>query len=90
MLVDYAVIEISCFEYYLDATSLAKYMRVNCITNFLVHISKCITFRQFFFVTATLLAKSSLKSFYSRLGFKVNKDFATSPNSEEACKRFNY
>ena len=38
----------------------------------------------------TLIANASLKSFYSRLGFKVIKDFATSPNLEEARKRFYY
>ena len=31
-----------------------------------------------------------MKSFYSKLGFKVIKYFATSPNFEEACKRFQY
>ena len=31
-----------------------------------------------------------MKSFYSRLGFKVIKDFATSPHFEEAWKQFNY
>ena len=31
-----------------------------------------------------------MKSFYSSLGFKVIKDFATSPNFEEARKRFHY
>ena len=41
-------------------------------------------------VTATLIAKASLKSFYSRLGFKVVKTFATSPNFEKARKQFNY
>ena len=41
-------------------------------------------------VTATLIFKSSLKLFYSRLGFKVIKDFATCPNFEEARKQFNY
>ena len=29
-----------------------------------------------------------MKSFYSRLGFKVIQDFATSTNFEEACSRF--
>ena len=41
-------------------------------------------------VTATLIAEALLKSFYSRLGFKVIKDLATSPNSEEACNKFKY
>ena len=31
-----------------------------------------------------------MKSLYLRLGFKVIKGFATSPNSEEACKKFHY
>ena len=31
-----------------------------------------------------------MKSFYSRLGFKFIKYFATSTHFEEACKRFNY
>ena len=41
-------------------------------------------------VTVKLIAKAYLKSLYSRLGFKVIKYFATSPNFEKACKRFNY
>ena len=31
-----------------------------------------------------------MKLFYSRIGFKVIKDFANSPNYEEACKQFHY
>ena len=31
-----------------------------------------------------------MKSFYSRLGFKVIKDFANSPNFDEARKKFHY
>ena len=41
-------------------------------------------------VITTLIAKASLKSFYSRLGFKDFKDFANSLNFEEACMRFHY
>ena len=41
-------------------------------------------------VTAKLIAKALLKSFYSRLGFKVIKDFAKSPKFKEARKRFDY
>ena len=41
-------------------------------------------------VTETLISKASLNSFYSRLGFKVIKDFVTSPNYEKACKQFHY
>ena len=31
-----------------------------------------------------------MKSLYSKLGFKVIKDFATFPNYKNACKQFNY
>ena len=31
-----------------------------------------------------------MRSLYSRLVFKVIKDFATTPNYEEACKIFHY
>ena len=41
-------------------------------------------------VKTILIADASLKSFYSRLGFKVIKDFATSTNFEEACSQFHY
>ena len=40
--------------------------------------------------TATFIVEARLKSLYSRLGFKVIKDFATSPNFEKACKWFHY
>ena len=90
MLVGYAVTDMGCFDDYLDAASRAKNMRGNGITIFLLHVAQCITFRQNNLVTATIIAEASLKSFYSRLGFKVIKDFATSPNFEEARKRFDY
>ena len=54
------------------------------------HVDQCINFNQTQFVTETLIAKASLKSLYSRLGFKVIRDFATSPNFEKACNQFNY
>ena len=41
-------------------------------------------------VKTTHIAKASLKSFYSRLGFKVIKDFTNSPNFEKARKQFHY
>ena len=90
MLVDYAVTEMVCFDDYLDVSPHVKTMRVNGITTFPFHVAQCITFRQTKFVTATLIAEASLKSFYSKLGFKVIKDFATSPNFEEARKQFHY
>ena len=41
-------------------------------------------------ITATLISETRFKSLYSRLGFKVIKDFATSTNFKEARKRFCY
>ena len=55
-------------------------MRRNGINNFILHVSQCINFNQ----------TAGLKSLYSGLDFKVIKDFLTSPNFEEARKRFNY
>ena len=78
MLVDYEVTKMGCFDDYSDAAPRAKTMRRNGITTFLLHVSQCITFRQTNIVTGTLIAKAFLKSFYSRLGFKVITYFATS------------
>ena len=90
MLVDYEVTEMVCFDEYLDDAPCAKTMRRYSITKFLLQVAQCITFYQTNTVTATIIAEASVKSFYSRLGFKVIKDFATSPHFEEARKRFNY
>ena len=90
MLVGYAITDMGCFDDYSYAAAHAKTIRGNGTTTFLLHASQCINFCQNNIVTATLIAEASLKSFYSRLGFKVIKDFATSPNFLEACKRFNY
>ena len=90
MLVDYAVTEMGCFDDYLDAAPHAKTMRGNGITKFILHAAQCITFRQINIVTETIISKASLKSLYSRFGFKVIKDFATYPQYKEARKRFNY
>ena len=90
MLVDYAVTEMVYFDEYLYAAPRAKTMRGSGITTLLLHISQCITFNQTKFVTATLISEARLDSLYSRLGFKVIKDFATSPNLEKARKRFHY
>ena len=87
---DYAVTEMGCFDGYLDAAPRAKTMRLNGITTFLLHVTQCITFNQTNFVTETLIYYASLKSFYSRLGFKVIKDFATSPHFEKSHKQFHY
>ena len=90
MLVDYSVTEMGCFDDYSGTAPLAKRMRGNGITTFLLHVSQCITFHMTKFVTETLIAEASLKSFYSRLVFKVIKDFVTSNNFEVARKRFHY
>ena len=75
---------------YSDADPKVKSIRGNGITIFLLHVSQCIIFNQKNRVKITLIADASLKLFYSRLGFKVIKDFANSPNFEEARKKFHY
>ena len=90
MLVDYAVTDMGCFDDYLDAAPRAKTMRGNCITTFLLHFFQCITFHLKKGVTETLIYEALLKSFYSRLSFKVFRDFATYPNFEFSCERFHY
>ena len=75
---------------YSDAAPQGKIMRGNSITTFLLHVSQFIIFNQTNRVKTTLIAKAQLKSFYSRLGFKVIKDFATSTNFEEARSQFHY
>ena len=90
MLVDYAVTEMSWFDDYSDGAPRAKTMRGNGITTCRLHVAQCITFSQTNVFTATLISESLLDSFYSSLGFKVNKYFATSPHFEEARNGFNY
>ena len=85
----YAFIEKGCFDDFLDAAPRAKKIRVNGVTTFLLHVDQSITFNQTKFVTETLIFEARLKELYSRLGFKVIKDFATSPTFEKARKRFN-
>ena len=63
---------------YSDADPNHKSIRVNGITTLLLHVSLWIIFNQTNRVKKILIANASLKSFYSRLGFKVIKDFATS------------
>ena len=90
MLVDYSVQDMGWFDDYSYAAPRAKTMRGNGISTFLLHVSQCITLHKKKIVTETLISEVFLKSFYSRLGFKVIKYFATSPNFEEARKWFNY
>ena len=90
MLVDYAVTEMGCFDDYSDNGPHSKTMRVYGITNFILHVSQCIIFNQTKFVTSTIIANDWLKSLYSRLCYKIIKDFTTSTNFKEACKQFHY
>ena len=90
MSVDYAVTEMGSLDDYSDAAPQGKSMRGNGITTFLLHVDQCIIFNEKNRVKTILIAKVLLKSFYSRLGFKVIKVFTNSPNFEEACKRFHY
>ena len=79
-----------CFDDYSDAAPHAKTMRGNGITTCILHVSQCIIFNQTNRIKTIFIANSSLKSFYSRLGFKVIKDFAISPNFEVTHKKFYY
>ena len=72
---DYSVTDMGCFDDYLDAAPCAKTITGDGINTFLLHVAQCITFCQTNFFTETLIAEELLKSFYSRLGFKVIKDF---------------
>ena len=86
MLVEYAATEMGFLNDYSDADPNHKSIRGNGITTFILHISQCIIFNQTYRIKTILIADASLKSFYSRLGFNVIKDFTNSPNFEEARK----
>ena len=90
MLVSLSVTYMCCFVNYSDAAPHAKTMGLNGITNFILNVSKCITFNQTKILTETLITEAWLKSFYSRLGFKFIEDFVTYPKLEEACEIFHY
>ena len=90
MLVEYAATEMGLLDDYSDADPNHKIIRGNGITTFLLHVSQCIIFNQTNRVKTLLIADASLKSFYSRLGFKVIKNFANFTNFEEARIRFHY
>ena len=78
MLVNYSFTDMGCFDDYSDADPGAQTRKGNGITAFLLYVSRYITFRQTNIFTAKLIAKASLKY------------FTTSPNFQEARKRFNY
>ena len=90
MLVEYAATEMDFLDDYSDADPNHKSIRGNDITTFLFHVSQCILFNLKNCVKTILIYDASLKSFYSRLGFTVIKDFATSTNFEAARSRFHY
>ena len=90
MFVDFAATEMSFLDDYSDADPNHKIIRGNGITTFLLHVAQCIVFNQTNQVKTILIADALLKLFYSRLGFKVIKDFATFNNFEEARRRLHY
>ena len=75
---------------YLDDDPNHKSIRGNGITTLLLHVYQCIIFNKKICVKTILIADASLKSFYSRSGFKVIKYFATSDNFEEARSWLHY
>ena len=78
MLIEYAATEMGFLDDYSDADPNHKSIRGNGITTFLFHVAKCIIFCLPNHVKTILISNASLKTFYSRLGFTVIKDFATS------------
>ena len=90
MLIEYAATEMSSLNDYSDADLNHKSIRGNGITTFLFHVAQCIIFCLTNSVKTILIANASLKSFYSRLGFTVIKDFVTSTTFEAARSRFHY
>ena len=90
MLVEYAAIEMGFLDDYSDADLNHKSIKGNFITTFLLHVARCIIFNIKNRVKTILITNASLKSFYSRLGFTVITDFATSNNFEIARSRFHY
>ena len=73
MLVDYAATEMVSLDDYSNSAPQGRSMRGNGITTFLLHVSQCIIFNQTNRIKTILIADALLKSFYSRLGFKVIK-----------------
>ena len=60
MLVEYAVIEMGCFDDYLDAAPHSKTMKGNGITSFILHVAQHIILNQTKFVTEKLIAEDRL------------------------------
>ena len=90
MLIKYAATEMGFLDDYSDADPNHKSIRGNGIATFLFHVAQCIIFKLTNQVKTILIANVSLKTFYSRLGFQVIKNFATSNTFEAARRRFHY
>ena len=90
MLIEYGAKQMSFLDDYSDADPNHKIIRGNFITTFLFHVPKCILFCLTNNVKTRLIANVSLKTFYSRLGFTVIKDFVTSTTFEAARSQFRY
>ena len=75
---------------YSDADPNHKSIRGNGITTFIFHVAQCIIFNPTNQVKTILIVNVLLKTFYSRLGFSVIKDFATSTTFEAARRKFHY
>ena len=90
MLIEYAATEMGFLDDYSDADPNHKSIRGNGINTFLFHAAQCIIFNLTNQVKTILIANVSLKTFYSRSGFSVIKDFSTSTTFEAACRQFHY
>ena len=90
MLIEYSATEMGFLDDYSDADPNHKSIRGNGITTFLFHVAQCIIFKLTTQVKTILITYVSLKTFYSRLGFKVIKYFVTSTTFEAASSQFHY
>ena len=90
MLIEYAATEMGFLCYYSYADPNHKSIKENGITTFIFHVAQCIIFNKKKHVKTIIIANVSLKTFYSRLGFSVIKDFVTSTTFEAARRKFHY
>ena len=90
MLIEYAATEMGFLDDYSDADPNHKSIRGNGITTLLFHVAQCIIFNLTNHIKTILIANASLKTFYSRLGFTVIKDFVTSTTFEASRRQFHY
>ena len=90
MLIEYAAKEMGFLHDYYDADPNHRIIRVNGSPTYIFHVAQCIIFCRTNYVKKILIANASSKSFYSRLGFTVIKDFVTYTTFEAACSQFHY